>query len=76
MLGEFIEIRKKQMSHAVLAHVEDDLLDAFQRDSHVKARLPEISRDVEEGHLTPGAAARELIRLFRGQDFGAAAKLR
>ena len=74
--GELTRIRKQQMSRAVLAHVEDDLLDAFQRDAHVKARLPEISRDVEEGRLTPGTAARELIRLFRGQDSGAAAKLR
>ena len=64
--GELDAVRKRQSAHAVLAHIEEDLLDAFHKDPCVTARLPTLIEDVEAGRRTPGAAAHELVLLFSG----------
>jgi LAO/AO transport system kinase len=64
--GELDAVRKRQSAHAVLAHIEEDLLDAFHKDARVIARLPALLEDVEAGRRTPGAAAHELVLLFSG----------
>jgi LAO/AO transport system kinase len=38
---------------------------AFRQDPLVAARLPELRQAVEQGHMTPFAASRELLALFR-----------
>jgi len=66
--GELDAVRKRQSRRAVLAHVEEDLVDAFHKDPRILGRLPAVLAEVEGGRRTPGAVSRELVRLFSGHD--------
>ncbi len=57
--------RRAQRSRAVLAHIEDDLLEAFSTDPDIAAAIPAALADVETGRATPSAAARALVGRFR-----------
>ena len=57
--------RRQQAGDWMHELVSLGLQDSFRRNPAVSRRLPEITDAVRRGELTPSAAARELLRLFR-----------
>lgn len=64
--GEFADKRRRQSTDWMWTLVMDNLKDLFRRDEAVEALLPALQRDVASGKTTPGAAARRLLEVFRG----------
>jgi LAO/AO transport system kinase len=59
--GEFEEKRKKQALAWMWSMIESGLHYRFRNHPSVHAALPELSRDIEAGRVTPGAAAHTLL---------------
>ncbi len=58
--------RKAQALEWMNELVRLGLVEAFQKDPAVAARWPELQGEVREGRVSPYAASRELLGLFRG----------
>ncbi len=63
--GELQARRRDQARAWMWSLVDEGLKRAFRADPGVAARIPELERAVEAETLTPDAAARELLELFR-----------
>ena len=59
--GEFEEKRKKQALAWMWSMIESGLRQLFRNHPAVHASLPELSREVACGSVTPGAAAHQLL---------------
>ena len=59
--GELMEKRRRQAIDWMWALIENGLKDQFNTNTDVKAKLPEIIRGVEEGQISPTAAANQLL---------------
>ncbi len=62
----FAERRRRQAKAWMDRTVLDSLQDAFLQDPRVQQAMPELAQSVENGTLLPAAAARALLRLYRG----------
>ncbi|MBI3443847.1 MAG: methylmalonyl Co-A mutase-associated GTPase MeaB [Magnetospirillum sp.] len=63
-LGE----RRAAQAHAWMWNeVSETLLQTLRDDPRVEGCLPDMEQAVAAGRLAPGAAARQLVRIFRGQ---------
>ena len=66
-----LELRRKHQSLEWMGElVRLNLEAAFRDDSAVAARLPFLQDEVSRGHVTPFAASRELLALFRQKPTG------
>ncbi|MBD3410642.1 MAG: methylmalonyl Co-A mutase-associated GTPase MeaB, partial [Ignavibacteriales bacterium] len=63
--GSFERRRREQAIEWTLGVVEDELLREFRENDVVQNALPVIKERARKGDLLPGAAAEELLRLFR-----------
>jgi LAO/AO transport system kinase len=63
--GSFERRRREQAIEWTLGVVEDELLREFRENDVVQNALPAIKERARKGDLLPGAAAEELLRLFR-----------
>ena len=63
----FLERRRDAQAlewmHELIGHGLEDL---FRMNLAVGSRLPELEAAVQQGSMTPSAAARELLSIFRG----------
>ncbi len=59
--GELMEKRRRQAIDWMWALIEDGLKDQFRSNADVKAKLPDVIRAVEEGRISPTAAANTLL---------------
>ena len=60
--------RRAAQAHAWMWNeVSETLLQSLRDDGRIAARLPAMEQAVANGRLAPGAAARELVALFRGE---------
>lgn len=63
-----LDARRAEQAHAWMWNeVSETLLQALRDDPRVERMLPEMERGVAAGRMAPGAAARQLVRTFRGQ---------
>ncbi len=62
--GELAETRKHQNGQWLWALLEEGLRERFLNNPQVKAQLPRFMHDVNDGAITPAAAARELLALM------------
>jgi putative protein kinase ArgK-like GTPase of G3E family len=66
-----LELRRKHQSLEWMGElVRLNLEAAFRDDSAVAALLPFLQDEVSRGHMTPFAASRELLALFRQKPTG------
>jgi LAO/AO transport system kinase len=63
--GELIENRKRQNRQWMWSLLEEGLKESFIKNQHVKNRLHGLIREIDTGNITPSAAARELLSLFK-----------
>jgi LAO/AO transport system kinase len=63
--GHLAGRRKRQALEWMNELVRLGITDAFQRDPTVSARFPALQDEVREGRVSPFAASRELLALFR-----------
>jgi LAO/AO transport system kinase len=64
--GEIAERRRGQIRDALWASIRTGLMREFRAEPRVTAALAAALDDLETGRAAPGAAARGLLRLFRG----------
>jgi LAO/AO transport system kinase len=62
--GYFLERRRQQALDWMQELVHGGLMEMFERDPRVAARLPRLREDVRRGHISSFAAARQLLSLF------------
>jgi len=62
--GELSAIRKGQRIKWMWSLIEDRLMDAVKRHPDVRAHLPEIRRQVEQGEITVPLAGLKLLQMF------------
>ncbi len=62
--GEFAQKRREQQVKWMWTMIEDRLFVRLRSDAQVKARLPELERQVAEGALSPTLAVEEIYRLL------------
>jgi LAO/AO transport system kinase len=65
--GALLDRRAAQAHAWMWNEVSETLLQALRDDPRVERLLPEMERGVAAGRMAPGAAARQLVRTFRGQ---------
>ncbi|ARJ64904.1 ATPase/protein kinase [Magnetospirillum sp. ME-1] len=65
--GALAERRAAQAHAWMWNEVSETLLQALRDDPQVETLLPEMERGVAAGLMAPGAAARALVRTFRGK---------
>jgi LAO/AO transport system kinase len=66
--GEFDARRRRQALAWTWDCIQSQILAGFRGDPSVREALPATLRAVEEARLTPTAAARALVSLFRGRE--------
>jgi LAO/AO transport system kinase len=64
--GELLGRRRAQALDWMWSLLDEGLRLALDRDPAVTARVPDLSRDVQDLKATPAAAARELLEIFLG----------
>jgi LAO/AO transport system kinase len=64
--GEFATRRKHQAAAWMWEIIDTDLKQRFHQHLQIRAELPGFLEAVEEGRVTPSAAARELLSLLNG----------
>lgn len=64
--GELVERRRGQTRDALWESIRAGLLREFRAEPHVMAALGTALEELAAGRIAPGAAARGLLRLFRG----------
>jgi LAO/AO transport system kinase len=62
--GELATRRADQQVEWMWAMIRDQLLDRLTSDPTVRERLPEVTREVREGDLTPTLAAEQILKLL------------
>lgn len=62
--GFFLERRREQALEWMEELVRDGLMELFERDPRVAARLPRLREEVRRGHISSFSAARQLLDLF------------
>jgi LAO/AO transport system kinase len=62
--GAFHSRRRAQNRHWLWARIEDQLLETFRNHPAVRGRIHALEREVEDGRIAPGRAARDLLRRF------------
>jgi LAO/AO transport system kinase len=63
-----LDARRAEQAHAWMWNeVAETLLQALRDDPRIERMLPEMEHGVAAGRMAPGAAARQLVRTFRGQ---------
>lgn len=63
-----LDARRAAQAHAWMWNeVSETLLQALRDDPRIERMLPEMEHGVAAGRMAPGAAARQLVRTFRGQ---------
>jgi LAO/AO transport system kinase len=62
--GDFAARRRRQARDWMWQQIEDGLHARFREHPGIKAALPELSRAVEEGSVTPAAAAQRLLAML------------
>ncbi len=65
--GRFAARRANQAHAWMWTEISETLLASLRDDPRLAAVLPELERRVADGHLAPGAAARQLVGAFRGK---------
>ena len=65
--GALLDRRAAQAHAWMWNEVSETLLQALRDDPRVELLLPEMERGVAAGQMAPGAAARQLVRTFRGR---------
>ncbi|CAG0923226.1 unnamed protein product [Notodromas monacha] len=65
--GELASVRESQHTTWMWSYIEDNILERFRSHEKVGLALPEISRRVRHGLITPGAAAEVLLEEFSAQ---------
>lgn len=63
--GEFERKRKRQAREAMYTTIRGALSDRFFSNPEVRARLPQLEKEVMEGRISAYGAARELVGLLR-----------
>ena len=63
--GEFDEKRRRQAVDWMWSLIDSGLRRYFRAHPAVRSALPDLSRDVAEGHTTPGAAASRLLAYLK-----------
>jgi LAO/AO transport system kinase len=63
--GELAEKRKLQASDWMWTLLMDDLKEMFLRDRNVEPLLGQMQKAVASGTMTPGAASRRLLEVFK-----------
>ncbi|MGB9609574.1 MAG: methylmalonyl Co-A mutase-associated GTPase MeaB [Bryobacteraceae bacterium] len=66
--GHFQERRREQALEWMQELVRDGLIEMFERDPRVAARLPRLREEVRRGHISSFAAARQLLSLFHTKE--------
>lgn len=66
--GHFLERRREQALEWMNELVRDGLVEMFERDPRVAARLPRLREEVRRGHISSFAAARQLLSLFESTE--------
>lgn len=66
--GHFLERRREQALEWMNELVRDGLVEMFERDPRVAARLPRLREEVRRGHISSFAAARQLLSLFESKE--------
>jgi LAO/AO transport system kinase len=66
--GHFLERRREQALEWMNELVRDGLMERFERDPRVAARLPRLREEVRRGHISSFAAARQLLSLFESKE--------
>ena len=62
--GDFAARRRRQARDWMWQQIEDGLHARFREHPGIKAALPELSRAVEEGSVTPAAAAQRMLAML------------
>ena len=66
--GEGLDtLRAAQARGWLWRELREGLVDALRADPEIRKRLPALEEDVAAGRTTPGAAARDLLAVFRGK---------
>jgi len=68
--GHLAERRSRQSLEWMNELLKLGLEASFQADRAVSALLPQLRDEVRRGHVTPFAASRELLRIFKAQPPG------
>ncbi|MBI2241734.1 MAG: methylmalonyl Co-A mutase-associated GTPase MeaB [Magnetospirillum gryphiswaldense] len=66
-IGRFDERRAEQAHAWMWNEISETLLQSLKDDPGVARLLPGLEAQVAQGHMAPGAAARQLVRVFRRQ---------
>ncbi len=62
--GELIGVRREQLRKWMWQHLEDELMDTVRKHPHVRAMVPKLEREIQNGAYTPGRAAETMLRAF------------
>ena len=65
--GEIARRRSEQARAALWSEIGEGLIDLFKADAKVAAKLAQLERDVAAAKLTPTAAAKAALKVFRGR---------
>ena len=66
--GFLLERRRAQALEWMHELVRDGLIEMFERDPRVAARLPALREEVRRGHISSFSAARQLLALFQSKE--------
>ena len=64
--GEFSDKRSGQAKAWMWSEIEENLVATLREHPEIKARMAGLEADVAAGTVAPGAAAREMLSIFRG----------
>ena len=64
--GEFPDKRSGQAKAWMWSEIEENLVATLREHPDIKARMAGLEADVAAGTVAPGAAAREMLSIFRG----------
>ena len=64
--GEFSDKRSGQAKAWMWSEIEENLVATLREHPEIKARMAGLEADVAAGTVPPGAAAREMLSIFRG----------
>jgi len=64
--GEFSDKRSAQAKAWMWSEIEENLIATLRGHPDIEARMTDLEADVAAGTVAPGAAAREMLSIFRG----------
>ena len=62
--GHFHRKRQQQQQAWMWSYIQDNIMQLFLKDQHVKDQVGKFERLVEREEMTPSLAAAELLRIF------------